>query len=72
MRRWRFPRPTSPNSGLPITSGGSPPRQADAYEYALNTDPPVERPGNDPAVITDGQILAAVQAIAAEEEQGTP
>ena len=32
---------------------------ADAYEYALNTN--VERPGNDPAVITDAQILAAVQ-----------
>ena len=38
---------------------------ADAYEYALNTD--VERPGNDPAVITDGQILAAVQALVNEE-----
>lgn len=38
---------------------------ADAYEYALNTN--VERPGNDPAVITDGQILASVQAIMAEE-----
>jgi hypothetical protein len=34
---------------------------ADSYEYALNTN--VERPGNDPAVITDGQILAAVQAL---------
>ena len=34
---------------------------ADAYEYAINTN--VERPGNDPAVITDGQILAAVQAL---------
>ena len=33
---------------------------ADAYEYAINTD--VERPGNDPSVITDAQILAAVQA----------
>jgi hypothetical protein len=32
---------------------------ADAYEYAINTD--VERPGNDPAVITDAQILGAVQ-----------
>ena len=38
---------------------------ADAYEYALNTD--VESPGNDPAVITDGQILAAVQALVNEE-----
>jgi hypothetical protein len=40
---------------------------ADAYEYALNVDPPVERPGNDPAVITDAQILASVQAIVTEE-----
>ena len=38
---------------------------ADAYEYALNTD--VERPGNDPAVITDAQILGAVQALLAQE-----
>lgn len=37
---------------------------ADAYEYALNTD--VENPGNDPSVITDAQILSAVQAIAGE------
>ena len=42
---------------------------ADSYEYALNSDPPVERPGNDPAVITDAQILSAVQAVIAE---GTP
>jgi len=41
---------------------------ADSYEYALNTN--VERPGNDPAVITDAQILAAVQALV--EEQFTP
>jgi hypothetical protein len=34
---------------------------ADAYEYALNTD--VERPGNDPSVITDAQIGASVQHI---------
>ena len=36
---------------------------ADKYEYALNTD--VENPGADPAVITDGDILAAVQALIA-------
>lgn len=34
---------------------------ADAYAYAIATG--VERPGNDPAVISDGEILAAVQAI---------
>ena len=33
----------------------------EAYQYAIETD--VERPGWDPAVITDGQILAAVQAL---------
>ena len=33
---------------------------AEAYQYALDTG--VENPGNDPAVITDAQILAAVQA----------
>lgn len=38
---------------------------ADSYEYAVNTDVP--RPGNDPAVITDEQILSAVQALIAEE-----
>lgn len=31
------------------------------YAYALATD--VERPGNDPAVISDSEILAAAQAI---------
>lgn len=38
---------------------------ADSYEYALNTD--VVDPGKDPAVITDAQILATVQALVAEE-----
>lgn len=38
---------------------------AEAYEYALNTD--VERPGNDPAVITDAQILTTVQYILSKE-----
>jgi hypothetical protein len=37
---------------------------ADAYEYALNTEVP--NPGGDPAVITDSQILAAVQALITE------
>jgi len=35
---------------------------ADAYASAIAGD--VDRPGNDPAVISDAQILAAVQAIA--------
>ena len=39
---------------------------ADKYEYALNTDVP--NPGADPAVITDGDILAAVQHISAPPE----
>ena len=38
---------------------------ADAYQYALNTN--VERPGNDPAVITDAQILATVQYMLSQE-----
>ena len=37
---------------------------ADSYEYALNTSVP--NPGDDPAVISDGQILATVQALYAE------
>lgn len=32
-----------------------------AYAYALDTN--VTDPGNDPAVISDGQILAAVQPL---------
>jgi hypothetical protein len=35
----------------------------DAYASALAADPPVERPGNDPGVITDGMILGAVQSL---------
>ena len=38
----------------------------DAYASALAADPPVERPGNDPGVITDGMILSAIQGIMAE------
>jgi len=38
---------------------------ADAYASALAGD--VERPGADEAVITDGQILSAVQALIAEQ-----
>lgn len=34
---------------------------ADAYSYALQTGVP--NPGRDPAVITDEQILSAVQAL---------
>jgi hypothetical protein len=33
----------------------------DAYEFAVNSDNP--DPGGDPTVITDQQILSAVQAI---------
>lgn len=36
---------------------------ADAYATAILNG--VERPGNDPAVITDPQILAAVQSLTA-------
>jgi hypothetical protein len=39
---------------------------AAAYEYAVNADNP--DPGGDPTVITDGQILSAVQAILNEPE----
>jgi hypothetical protein len=39
---------------------GAAPGFADAYESALVAG--VERPGNDPAVISDAQILSAVQA----------
>jgi hypothetical protein len=42
----------------------------DAYAYAVNTD--VERPGNDPAVITDAQILAAVQSLIAPPPEVGP
>ena len=37
---------------------------ADAYDYALLNGN--ENPGADPAVITDSQILSAVQAVADE------
>ena len=35
----------------------------DAYASALAADPPVQRPGLDPAVISDAQILGAVQGL---------
>ena len=35
------------------------PAWAERYEYALNTDIP--DPGSDPAVITDGDVIAWVQ-----------
>jgi hypothetical protein len=38
---------------------------AAAYESALAAD--IERPGNDPAVISDAQILSTVQALVAGE-----
>jgi hypothetical protein len=37
----------------------------DAYASAIAGN--VENPGRDPAVITDGQILSAVQALIAQE-----
>ncbi len=37
------------------------PGWGDAYAYALANGN--ERPGDDPAVITDGMILSAVQAV---------
>lgn len=40
---------------------------ADAYQYAIDNGNP--RPGNDPAVITDGMILGAVQALETEQTQ---
>lgn len=43
----------------------------DAYSYAFNSEPPNPAPGKDPAVITDGQILAAVQYIMNEENPPT-
>jgi hypothetical protein len=38
---------------------------ADAYTYAVANN--VQRPGNDPAVITDAQILSAVQQLVTGE-----
>jgi hypothetical protein len=40
----------------------------DKYGYAIQTG--VVRPGNDPAVLSDGDILSAVQAIQAGESGG--
>ena len=40
---------------------------ADAYESAIAGEVP--RPGNDPSVISDAQILSAVQALIAELEE---
>lgn len=41
------------------------PGWASAYAYAVNTE--VERPGLDTSVITDGQILSAVQFLIEHE-----
>lgn len=43
---------------------------ADAYASALASG--VERPGNDPAVISDAMILGAVQAFATENPPPGP
>ena len=42
----------------------------DKYGYAVATG--VVRPGNDPSVISDGDILSAVQALQAGEPQAEP
>ena len=56
------PVPTGPEWAMRnVWAVAAAPGFADAYEYALNTS--VEDPGNDPAVITDAQILAAVQGL---------
>lgn len=64
------PRPDDPVSW---TSAAMPriaaaPGFAEAYESALVSNNP--RPGNDPAVISDAQILAAVQAELAFQTPG--
>jgi hypothetical protein len=41
---------------------------ADKYASALAANPPVERPGWDASVISDAEILSAVQAIASAPE----
>ena len=46
------------------------PQWAERYEYALNTDNP--EPGTDPAVISDGDIVAWVQAQWPEQQEPTP
>lgn len=45
---------------------------AEAYAYALAKDPPNERPGYDPSVITDGMILSGIQGIIAAEAAVPP
>lgn len=44
----------------------------DAYASALAADPPIERPGNDPGVITDGQILSAIQGLLPQDPEPEP
>jgi hypothetical protein len=48
----------------------SQPGFGEAYTYAINSGNP--NPGRDPAVITDGQILAAVQMIMVSEGELDP
>jgi len=56
------PVPTGPEwAARNIWAVAAAPGFADAYEYAINTS--VEDPGKDPAVITDAQILGAVQSL---------
>lgn len=46
------------------------PTWAEKYEYALAVG--VARPGQDPAVITDADILTAVQLLRADDAAGPP
>ncbi len=55
-----YPSPPAIASHIRWECAGQPGWGA-AYEYAINSN--VERPGNDEAVITDGMILSAVQAV---------
>lgn len=44
----------------------------DKYAYALAQEPPNPAPGKDPSVISDAEILAAVQFILNAENPGEP
>lgn len=55
--------------GLHAWDMAAQPGFADAYAYALAQTPPIERPGNDPGVITDGMILSGVQSVNAVAAQ---
>lgn len=44
---------------------------ADVHAYAVATYEPTPRPGANPAAVTDDQIIAAVQALYAEDQAST-